>query len=350
MHSSPGVCVLERLGPTNKEIFKWDGLRCDPERVEYVRTVVRNRFDTLLGDEPAADPINVFIKAEPHKMKKIEEGRFRLISAVSLVDTLVDRVLAGWLMRTVLNTACTNPCMIGWSPVSGGWKLLDALLPGKVLCVDKQAWDWTVQEWLIESWLNVIESLAVGAAGWWRRMLRLRFKLLFRDAVFQFPDGSQAQQKCWGVMKSGCYWTILLNSLSQSLLHYVTQFQIGKSLHENEPYTMGDDTIQTYFEYIGEYLSEMAKYGPIIKEAKVTRHKEFAGFVWTQGWCCPAYYNKHLFRLHYGDLQDFLEMYQILYANDATMLTLLQQVAMELDVTLHKTTRECKVIMNGLPR
>lgn len=73
---------------------------------------VTERIQSLLSGEMEADDIKVFVKQEPHSWEKISEGRFRLISAVSMVDTMVDRIVFGDLVDRVLATAGETPVMI----------------------------------------------------------------------------------------------------------------------------------------------------------------------------------------------------------------------------------------------
>lgn len=292
---------------------------------------MRARFDQLLNGEEVADDLKVFVKQEPHKFKKLDEGRLRLISAVSLIDTMVDRILFGWLGRRVIETAGRTPCLVGWSPVRGGWQQLTDRFRGKpVVCIDKEAWDWTVPGFLVDIWADVLGELAIGAAPWWHQMMRLRFKLLFDKPVFQFEDGTRVWQQTRGIMKSGCYLTIILNSLSQSLLHYLANHRIGKPMAEHQPYTIGDDTVQDSFPELRDYVGEMEGLGPVLKGAKIQHFVEFAGFAFDGRTCWPAYWQKHLFNMaHAEHLAETLESYQYLYVHEPVMYEFICRVARE---------------------
>ncbi len=74
MKSTPGYCVLTYYGSNNAQIFGWDGKDCDPDRVSIVRQHVKIRFDQLLMGNLISDDIKVFVKQEPHKLKKIQDG------------------------------------------------------------------------------------------------------------------------------------------------------------------------------------------------------------------------------------------------------------------------------------
>lgn len=350
MTSSPGLCNLSRLGTTNAQVFGWDGWKCDPDRLYFVREVVRSRFLLLANHQKRSDNINVFIKPEPHKLKKLREQRYRIISAVSLVDTLIDRILFGWLGRVVLDKVGRTPCMVGWSPIQGGWVGLTALYADKkVLCLDKSAWDWTVQGWLVDLWLRFVKEMAVGAPRWWLDMVDLRFELLFDKARFEFKDGTVVEQQSKGIMKSGCFLTIILNSISQSFLHYIACDRLGWPVRKYQPLSNGDDTVQEVVPDVKAYVRELESLGAKVKGAVVRNNIEFSGFVFANRVCWPAYWQKHLFNLQYAEnLKQVLQAYQIIYVHEPLMFEYLQAVAVSLTPECVMSKVECLSIMDGI--
>lgn len=349
MTSTPGYCVLNRLGSTNKEIFGWDGLKCDFESYHFVKSCVRARFDQLLEGKEYADEINLFIKQEPHKRAKLDEGRERLISGISLIDNMVDRVLFGWLQRQMLNKVGKTPCLVGWSPVKGGWRSLSAHFAGKpVVCIDKKCWDWTVPEWMVEDWTTFLLNVPVGAPEWWNSMVRVRMKLLFYDARFRFKDGTVVKQRIPGIMKSGCLLTILLNSVGQSLLHYLAYIRLGLNPKNEQPLTIGDDTVQRSVKSLREYVRIMESFGFELKGCKVRHWIEFAGFAFN-GWkAWPAYWQKHIYNLQYTPfLEEVLHAYQYLYCHEPVMFGFLQRLACQVGPEVALSEMEARAIMDG---
>lgn len=332
--SVPGYCQMSVFGSTNADVLGWNGLEYDPVRVEYLYTLVKKRLILLSKGTVERDDIKVFIKQEPHKRGKIEKGLYRLISAVSLVDTMVDRILFSWAMDGVLKRPLATPTAIGWTPLQGGYRLLKQILDnqlgpsGKVVCVDKSAWDWTVQGWLVDVWKAVLKGLCT-APDWWRVAVDTRFDALFEQAVFRFEDGSRVSQRARGIMKSGCYLTLLLNGMGQSALHYLINAYEGVDLDQNQPITMGDDTVQPWFDWFDRYLDFMRSLGPMIKGTpEPTDHIEFCGFYIANGVTWPAYWKKHLFRLKHLDeatAAETLEAYQFLYAFEPAMLNVVRE-------------------------
>lgn len=346
--STPGYCVLTNLGSTNGQILGWNGITFDPDRVSLVRSQVRLRFDALLRGERIRDPIKVFIKQEAHSYKKLRDERYRLISAVSFIDTCIDRILFAWLARIQLDTVGETPCMVGWTPMRGGWRLIqDRFKNNPVNCLDKAAWDWTVHGYMVDLWREFFKHLPVNAANWWHGMVELRLSLLFDDPIYRFEDGTVVQQPVRGVMKSGCYLTILLNSLSQSFVHYIANARCGKPMMLNQPINLGDDTVQDALMWLQPYVAHVEALGIEIKGAKVQHWVEFAGFCYTGRTCFPAYWEKHLYNLsHSENLEETLKSYQILYVNEPVMYDFICRVAKEVSATCLIPTIEALAIMN----
>lgn len=322
----------------------------DPERVQFVRGVVKQRFNDLRSGNKIADPINVFVKREPLPMKKIEEERYRLISGVSLVDTLVDRILFGWLNRVSLSKLGQTPCMVGWSPVRGGWILLQqAFLGESVACLDKSAWDWTVQGFLIRIMKNIIQRLAFDAPDWWHKMVDLRFDLLFKAGLptFSFSDGSMAAQLGDGIMKSGCLLTILLNSMAQVVLHIIAANRINLKGDRYLPKAMGDDTVQKWFPDFEEYVKQLETLGVKVKGVKKRAWIEFCGVCIANNTCIPSYWKKHLFNSQYIDLNLALPSYIAFYANEPEVRTYFQRLALRMAPNGYLSTDEAYSILNS---
>lgn len=238
---------------------------------------------------------------------------------------MVDRILFSWAMDGVLRRPLATTTAIGWTPVQGGYRLLKQILDAQcgpsdlTVCVDKSAWDWTVQGWIVDVLQEVLKRLCV-APPWWKEAVDRRFEMLFEKSVFRFEDGTRVAQRGRGIMKSECYLTAL---------HYRANLIMGIPMLQNEPITTGDDTVQPWFERYEEYLEIIRKLGPMIKgKPEPSRHIEFCGFYITNGTTWPVYWKKHLFRLQHLDLRfaaETLEAYQFLYAYEPAMLSLVQE-------------------------
>lgn len=335
MKSSPGFSVMSHFGTTNGDILKWDGQTVDLERAEMLMRVTYYRM-TKLVTHPESDPIKVFIKQEPHKISKLEDGRLRLISSVSLTDAMIDRILFMPLANKIKNTYHNTNLMVGWSPVKGGYRqVAQAFIGKRALCIDKSAWDWTVCRWLLDGVKKLILNLAVNPPLWWVQMVEVRFNLLFSKPTFKFSDGVEIQQPFDGIMKSGCYLTIILNSLSQFLLHALACERTKIDPFETFFFAMGDDTVQELLpeDKQSAYMKVLYDFGLGLK-IKIADVPEFAGFHLSADKYVPAYRDKHLFLLAHltADKEvavQTLKSYQLLYYFDAEILYIIDNIIEE---------------------
>lgn len=327
--STPGHCDMAKFGTVNSDALGYDYLtgKFNPERVGFLKMIVKDRMRRL-QEAPVFDHLKVFVKREPHKLAKILEGRMRLISSVSLVDAMIDRLLFLRLVRKINCSFIKTGIMIGWTPLKGGFRHVDAFTQGQtVLMADRSSWDWTFGPWLVKACLDVILDLVIDPPEWWRLVVINRFKSLFDKPTFRFDDGEIVEQKMPGIMKSGCYLTIALNSIAQLIVH-----AIAKPVDPFKGFflCLGDDTLQS--DEPDEYLENIKQMGITLKVHR-SETVEFAGFILSNKWYLPAYTMKHLFRLkhlpfdHRETLASMLENYQVLYAADPKMLQLLREIA-----------------------
>lgn len=317
------MCQLKYYGSSIGEVLGWDGLRFNEARKALFKELVKSRMKTLMTGELEADDIHVFVKQEPHKIKKLREEKYRLISAVSMVDTMVDRVVFGDLADEVLTSVGKTPVMVGWTPVRGGFRLLRDKIKGRAMCIDKSSWDWTVPGWMVDDWESVIFGLVNEYPKYWPTLVRMRFRALFEAPWFGFEDGTRVQQQIRGIMKSGCFLTIVLNSLGQLLVHYLASARMGLEGEAFEPLCMGDDTVQELIPQYELYVEEIERLGFIVKECKITtKHLEFAGFVLEKDRAWPCYWEKHIYNMQHSSdlvLEDMLFAYMLLYPYNEAM-------------------------------
>lgn len=316
--SDNGTCLGVEIDPlTQRRIY-------NPERVAILRYLVERRWK-----EGGADPLKVFVKQEPHKISKLEEGRLRLISAVSLVDAMIDRMLFGPMWRKAISRPLLTPSAVGWTPLHGGWRLMRQQFPEGCLALDKTAWDWTVQKWLVQAWMDFVMDIHPGFPDWWGDMVYKRFTYLFHMAVFRFQDGVEVQQEDIGIMKSGCYLTLCLNTVGQTILHHLVCDEIGWDGNEFLPFSFGDDIAMAPPPDVGLYVAHTGKYC-LVKDPELSPFVQFIGFLITDRGFVPEYWEKHLFTLKHLDPSvafETLQSYQVLYAYDPVMLKFVRDYA-----------------------
>lgn len=325
----------------------------DPLRVSILKAMVYQRYIELLRGGLIADNLQIFVKPEPHKLSKLRQGRYRLISAVSLVDQMLDRVIFGPLVVASSENLGKTPCLVGWTPVLGGFNYLNIIFRKKrVLAVDKTAWDWTVKPWLIKAWAKFIVKLAIHPPDFWLKAVEARMTMLFRHAIFQFSDGTLVRQPTWGVMKSGCYLTLLLNSVGQSLVHYLTMTRLNLNPFYAQPLCFGDDTVQFEMEEVDEYISKMSTTGCLPKIETRGLDYSFVGWDFIAGVPVPSYVMKHVFNILYAERAtkaDLLVALQYMYTFHP-LLEPIQLALANIEPSKVKQLSTLVAFMRGLPR
>lgn len=301
--SSPGYPYMRRC-PTNKEFFRAVDGQPSLLRKNQVWEIVQRRLR-----ERDADPIRLFIKPEPHKLQKLEDGRYRLISSVSVIDQIIDHMIFGEMNEKLVQNWNYVPPKIGWSQYNGGWRSIPT---ERQMALDKKCWDWTVQIWVMEFILEVRMRLCLNLTDEWKDLATWRYKSLFVDPVFITSGGLMLRQRNPGVMKSGCVLTIGDNSIGQVLMHHRVCFE--NDIPPGTIMCMGDDTLQSVPENTRAYLDTMASF---CKVKDPIYQSEFAGMrFYPGGRVEPLYKGKHAFTLLHVDpkvLPSLADSYALLY-------------------------------------
>lgn len=300
--SSPGYpyCLIHS---SNRTMFGVDDKgEPDPRICSVITQQVRERIA-----ERSCDPIRLFIKPEPHTVRKLVDGRYRLISSVSVIDQLVDHCLFGDLNDRIVENFLHLPSRVGWAPFGGGW----AWVPRrKVMAIDKSSWDWTVSPWILQACKEVRMMLEDGDELY-QDLVSWRYQSLFDRPVFVTSGGILLRQSEPGAMKSGCVNTIVDNSIMQVILHEYVCLQM--KIIPGRIWAMGDDTLQEIPERVHDYLRLLSKHC-IVKQ--VLQKSEFCGFEFHGDLVEPVYFGKHAFNLlHHLDsvAGDLTRSYSLLY-------------------------------------
>lgn len=188
------------------------------------------------------DPIRLFVKQEPHVKRKIKEGRFRLISSVSLVDQLVERMIFGPQNQLEIQCWKNIPSKPGmglslheqaqsiWNELSANHRRSPAAE------ADISGFDWSVQDW--ELWSDLFVRIQLGDFGRKLRILAKSRFYCFMNSVFQLSDGTLIEQGKPGLMKSGSYCTSSTNSRIRNLM--------AEIIGADWCIAMGDDSVEGY--------------------------------------------------------------------------------------------------------
>lgn len=285
--SSPGYPWLLQH-TTNSSLFAVK----DGKPSEAASSAVWQVVSMRLRDREC-DPIRLFIKPEPHKTKKLENRAYRLISSVSVVDQIIDGLLFGEMNEAVTANHLEVPGKVGWTPYVGGWKIMPMF--GNV-SLDKSAWDWSVNSWIIQEVLELRRELCQNLTPQWEELASWRYQQLYEKPLFVTSGGLLLVQKQPGVIKSGCFNTIVDNSIAQDLLHVrvcvENDFEIGDLM------SMGDDTTQREFPQRREYEEKLSQFCHLKSSVLAT---EFAGHRFVMGGVEPLYKGKHAYNILHMD-------------------------------------------------
>lgn len=302
--SSPGYPYLMRAS-SNSVFFQRKGDVVPEHRLREVWELVKMRMS-----DRSSDPIRLFIKPEPHKQSKLDGKKYRLISSVSVVDQLIDAMLFGEFNNAVIDNCIQVPCKGGWSPLCGGWKMVPA---SGTMSLDKSGWDWSAQYWLFELELQLRTRLCTNLTADWLELACWRYRELFYSPRFITSGGLLLRQKNPGVMKSGCYNTLVSNSIMQSLIHLRVCQELD--IRPGWIWTLGDDTLQSLIPKPerGRYLESCAQYCHV---KHCVEGAEFAGMRFHGMRVEPLYKGKHSYQLLHMDQKyasEIADSYRLLY-------------------------------------
>lgn len=215
--------------------YVWERLQKLNRPADYSKLTARQ-----LVAEGCTDPVRVFVKGELHSAEKVEQGRMRLISVLSTIDQLVERVL---------HSAQNHEEISAWTdiPSKPGMGLDDASLDAlraEVMSfndpvdTDISGWDWGVPGWLMEDDALVRIRLAgCGPGDTYHRLVINRY-LCLSLSVMILSDGTVWEQTYRGIQKSGSYCTSSTNSRMRVLLAYMAG--------ATKAIAMGDDCVEEY--------------------------------------------------------------------------------------------------------
>lgn len=209
------------------------------------------------------DPVKVFIKDEPHKLKKIESGKLRLISSVSLVDQIKTRLLCNMQNTKEINNWETCPSKPGLGLHDEGLSVIAEtarrfLKEGPVAETDVSGWDWSVQHW--ELMLDAEARIRLAGAnpnGVFAFLLRVHAHCV-SNSVFVTPDGNMWAQTVPGGQLSGDYNTSSTNSRMRVMASLASRLWAGQPLLVNGRIpvaAMGDDSFELDFAGLKEGMN-----------------------------------------------------------------------------------------------
>lgn len=321
--STPGI-PYSLLGSTNKQVLDSSADFVVEQVVEsLIRKVTPSNRGHLswsakdLFTSGLRDPVRLFIKDEPHKLAKITSGKLRLISGVSLVDQLIERLLGSNQNNLEIANWDTCPSKPGLGLDDDGLLLLGQyfqreLESGPLLQMDVKGWDWSTQEWEHMADAEARARLVKGGNDMFSFLLRSNAACVTRS-VFCLPSGELLAQVDPGAQLSGSYWTSSTNSRMRILASLVARRIAGHEL--NGPIgvaAMGDDSVERAFLGVKEALESLGHTIGMENSTSVLRNVSFCSHEWMEnGLAYPENPFKTVFRFlsHRGDQASFSDWY-----------------------------------------
>jgi hypothetical protein len=321
--STPGI-PYSLLGQTNRQVLESSEDFVISEVVEsFIRKVTpsnRGLFSwsaEQLFRRGIRDPVRLFIKDEPHKAVKITTGKLRLISGVSLVDQICERVLGQNQNNAEIAEWQTCPSKPGLGLDDDGLRALGQyfkreLNTGPLLQMDVKGWDWSVQEWELLADAEARSQLCVNSNELFSFLLKTNATCVARS-VFCLPSGELLAQLDPGAQLSGSYWTSSTNSRMRILASLVARLLAGHRLTgEIGVAAMGDDSVERSFSGVKEGLESLGHTIGMENTTSELRSVSFCSHEWKEdGLAYPENPYKTVFRFlsHRGDQASFLDWY-----------------------------------------
>lgn len=253
-------------------------------------------------------------------MAKIEEGRLRLISSLSLVDQVVDRCLFQTWQKVEIANCLQIAGKTGWSPMPEGFPQLYGL-GDNVLATDCSAFDWTYPAWLAKLTLEIRLTQTREYSQEFAQAARNRWnEVLGTDCIMRLPNGQIFRQTRLGIMKSGWLLTISGNSMAQELITLLALRRARPQQQLGRLWSMGDDVLMQWDGSDSRDLEQAIATCGILQKFSVAR-AEFAGFLFEGNTAKPRinplYVDKHKFLLAHRsekELPEVVTAYGFLYA------------------------------------
>lgn len=310
MKSSPGYPYMRNYA-TNKELLGFDGFGFDRTKVLLlwveVQKVLNCDFDTIL---------RLFLKEEPTKRHKIQEGRLRLISCFPTPVQIVWHMCFDYMNDLEIQHVKHIPSKQGMKFVNGEWKFYYDFwrLQGYDVGYDKEAWDWTCHSWIFIADLQFRYRMGRGKRMTeWFQLASWLYRQAYFDCKIVLSNGKVYRQVIPGLQKSGSVNTISTNSHGQIFCYRLAQMRAGLPLGV-WPDVAGDDSLEVKSQTapIDVYKS----LGVIIKSA--SEGLEFLGHDLRPNGPEPLYFFKHVVKALFvedKDLEQYLDAMACMYVH-----------------------------------
>lgn len=257
MKAGPGN-PLAALLPANRALLLSHRERVIATVIARIQVMANSPLPTTSKealDRGLSDVVRTFVKNEPHSTKKVREGRMRLIASVSLVDSLVERLLCYTQNKAEIAnyTKCASQAGLGLQDedalLAFQKRVIASSNRGKIAEADISGWDWSVQPWELRDDAEMRRRLMGAQTGSLvHRLLLMRTECLIL-AVLQDSGGRLYELKHQGIQLSGSFNTSSTNSR--------VRVYVSNLIGAEWCYAMGDDTAEDPVEGAAEKYTSL---------------------------------------------------------------------------------------------
>lgn len=233
---------------------------------------VRERLNVLNSREPLpvsavefvqrnyCDPIQQFVKNEPHKVEKIRTGRYRLIGKLSIVDEVVQRLLYYAQNCAEIENWLTCPSKPGIGMTDEMAASFVELMPLNGESSDISGLDWSVKGWQLDLEIQQRIMLCGASPESSYSVVASAHGKAIGLSVFVLSDGSMIAQSVYGLVKSGEYITSSRNSRIRVNLSIMTGSEWSQAQGDDCGDSIIPNKIQAYKEF-GFKLRDVEPFG-----------------------------------------------------------------------------------------
>lgn len=279
--ASPGSpCAM--VANRNDILLQKMGERFNDEVLDRIERILAIPVDELsvMGrkerlDRGLMDPVRVFVKNEPHKIEKIQQGRVRLIMSVSLTDKVIEMLISRHVCKLEIANWILIPSKpgIGFSELDNLSVYEDVTECGLPMCyADVSGWDLNVKDWMIRDEAEGIIKLCDNTSVDWAHLMRAK-AFLESESIFQFSDGEMVMPTFKGIVNSGKLRTSRGNSF--------IRVRVADLVGSRKTLAAGDDTVENC---VDQAVEKYARYGIVLKEyVPIDDSFEFCSHVYQKG-------------------------------------------------------------------
>lgn len=235
---------------------------------------------TTLNEWNESFDLKAFNKSEPTKKSKLAQGMPRIIVGLPLHKLLKHASVFKNLAFSMTDNWKKSPVKYAFAHGNAGHieNLAQWLGRGKLQESDKKNWDYMFQEWCFVACRKIVQELAVRPLNMPEEEfaqylvdVEAAFAEICVNSRYRTSSGHVYSPKANGIMKSGWFLTIVVNSMAQITLNTLVLMRLGctdeEILDKHKIVAGGDDVLQTLDGIdLVEYAKIAARLGMPIEE------------------------------------------------------------------------------------